>query len=494
MHQRRRPLRCIVGLWALAVAVRAGGLAAGDASPDAEADRGAGARPNVVVVLVDDMGWKDLSCQGSDFYRTPHVDRLAASGMRFTSGYSACTVCSPTRAALLTGQYPARLHITDWIAGHDRPFAKLKIPAWQKRLPLETVTVAERLKAAGYATASIGKWHLGAAGFSPREQGFDENVGGTDRGQPPSYFSPYRIPTLADGPPGEYLTDREAAEAVRFIREHRDRPFFLYLPHHCVHTPIQAKPEVAARYAGRLGEAGGKNAAYAAMVESVDDALGSILDTLDALGLRDRTAIFFTSDNGGLAQMTDNAPLRAGKGSAYEAGVRVPFLVSWPGVTRPGTTSDVPVITPDIPATILDVTGVGPEPSQPLDGASLAAALRGGGLDRDALYWHYPHYHPGGATPHSAIRSGDFRLVHFYEDGHSELYNLRSDPGEAADLADADPVRTAALEARLDSWLADVGAQLPTANPDFDPDRDAAAGGARRRPDARRQTAEETDP
>jgi|GEM_PF-194178 len=449
-----------------------------------------GDRPNVIVVLVDDMGWKDLSCQGSGFYRTPQIDRLAASGMRFTTGYSACTVCSPTRAAMLTGQYPARLHITDWIAGHDRPFAKLKIPDWQKRLPLETVTVAERLKAAGYATASIGKWHLGGEGFSPREQGFDENVGGTDRGQPPSYFSPYTIPTLADGPPGEYLTDREAAEAVRFIRDNRDRPFFLYLPHYCVHTPIQAKPEVAAKYVDRLQESGGKNAAYAAMVESVDDACGTILDTLESLGLRDRTAIVFTSDNGGLVQMTDNTPLRAGKGSAYEAGVRVPFLVSWPGVTRPGTTSDVPVITPDIPATIFDLTGVGPEPSQPLDGVSLATALRGGTLDRDAVYWHYPHYHPGGATPYSAIRAGDFRLVHFYEDGHSELYDLRQDPGEAADLAAADPARTAALKAalkaRLDAWLADTGAQFPTANPDFDPDRDATAGGRRRREEPRK--------
>jgi arylsulfatase A-like enzyme len=257
-----------------------------------------------------------------------------------------------------------------------------------------------------------------------------------------------------------------------------------------VHTPIQAKPEVAAKYADTLQETGGKNAAYAAMVESVDDACGTILDTLEALGLRDRTAIVFTSDNGGLVQMTDNTPLRAGKGSAYEAGVRVPFLVSWPGVTRPGTTSDVPVITPDIPATILDLTGVGPAPSQPLDGVSLATALRGGTLDRDAVYWHYPHYHPGGATPYSAIRSGDFRLVHFYEDGRSELYDLRKDPGEAADLAAADPARTAALKAalkaRLDAWLADTGAQFPTANPDFDPDRDATAGGRRRRQESRK--------
>ena len=429
--------------------------------------------PNVIVVLVDDMGWKDLSCQGSDFFETPHVDRLAASGMRFTQGYSACTVCSPTRAALLTGQYPARLHITDWIAGHERPWAKLRIPAWTKQLPLEAVTVAERLKAAGYATASIGKWHLGGSAFAPEHQGFDVNLGGTDKGQPPSYFAPYTIPTLPDGPPGEYLTDREGAEAVAFIEAHRDRPFFLSLPHHAVHTPIQAKPEVAATYAAKRPGTPVKLAAYAAMVASVDDALGRILDALDRLGLRDRTAIVFTSDNGGQASITDMRPLRAGKGSAYEGGVRVPFIVSWPAVTTPGTTSDVPVITPDIPATILDLTGVGPAAGQPLDGQSLASVLRGDGVfDRDAIYWHYPHYHPGGATPYSAIRSGPWRLVHFYEDDRNELYDLAADPGETTDLAARQPEKAAVLRRRLDAWLADVGAQLPTPNPDVDPTRD----------------------
>ena len=433
-------------------------------------------QPNVIVVLVDDMGWRDLSCQGSPYFETPHIDRLAASGMRFTHGYSACTVCSPTRAAMLTGQYPARLHITDWIPGHQRPHAKLSIPDWQKFLPLETVTVAERLQSAGYATASIGKWHLGGDPYFPEHQGFDRNIGGSDRGQPPSSFSPYKIPTLPDGPVGEYLTDREAAEAVSFIEAHRDRPFFLYLPHYAVHTPIQAKPAVKAKYAAK--DAGGlavNNAGYAAMVESVDDALGTILAALDRLGIRDRTAIVFTSDNGGLVSSTDNAPARAGKGSAYEGGVRVPFIVSWPGVTRPGTTSTEPVITPDIPATILDLTGAGPKPGQPLDGVSLAPALRGEPLRRDALYWHYPHYHPGGATPHSAVRAGDWRLVRFYEDGRRELYNLRADEGETTDLAAREPDRVAALTAKLDAWLGAVRAQVPTPNPDHEPDRDKPA-------------------
>ncbi|MFM8495889.1 MAG: sulfatase, partial [Planctomycetia bacterium] len=343
------------------------------------ADAIAAAAPptNVIVVLVDDMGWRDLSCQGSPLYETPHIDRLAASGMRFTHGYAACTVCSPTRAAMLTGQYPARLHITDWIKGHERPFAKLKIPEWRKFLPRDVVTVAERLKSAGYATASIGKWHLGDDS-RPEHHGFDENVGGYDRGQPPSYFAPYKIPTLPEGPDGEYLTDREATEAATFIEANRDRPFFLYLPHYCVHTPIQAKANIKAKYEAKdVNGLAVKNAAYAAMVESVDDCMGRILDTLDRLKIRDRTAIVFTSDNGGLSKMTDNAPARAGKGTAYDGGVRVPLLVFWPGVTTPGTTSTTPAITPDIPATILDLTGVGAEPAQPLDGVSLAPVLRG---------------------------------------------------------------------------------------------------------------------
>jgi arylsulfatase A-like enzyme len=441
------------------------------------------ASPNVIVVMVDDMGWRDLSCQGSTFYETPNIDRLAAGGLRFTNGYAACTVCSPSRAAMMTGQYPARLHITDWIPGHDRPFAKLRIPDWQKFLPLDAVTVAEQLRSAGYATASIGKWHLGHEMYYPVHQGFDRNVGGYERGQPPSYFAPFRIPTLQEGPDGEYLTDREAAEAVRFITANRDRPFFLYLPHYCVHTPIQAKPDVTAKYAGKaVPGVGVRNDAYAAMVESVDDCMGRMLEALEALGIRDRTAIVFTSDNGGLASITDNAPLRAGKGSAYEGGVRVPFIVFWPGVTKAGSTSDVPVITPDIPATILALTAAGRDPVQPIDGVNLGPLLAGGRLERDAIYWHYPHYHPGGATPYSAIRSGDWRLVHFYEDGRSELYDLATDVGERNDLAASHPEQVADLKKRLEAWLAETGAQFPSPNADFDPVRDAGKAARRAKP------------
>ena len=384
---------------------------------------------------------------------------------------------------MMTGEYPARLHITDWIAGHKRPFAKLKVPDWQLFLPLHTVTVAERLKSAGYATAAIGKWHLGDEPYYPEHHGFDENIGGYHRGQPPSYFAPYSIPTLAEGPDGEYLTDREADEAVRFITKHRDRPFFLFLPHYCVHTPIQSKQDVAAKYATKsVTGLRVKNAAYAAMVESIDDSLGRILDTLDSLGIRDTTAIFFTSDNGGLFNVTDNAPLRAGKGSAYEGGVRVPFIVSWPGQTKAGTTSEVPAITMDVPATILELTGVGSASNQAMDGRSLAPVFAGKPLDRDALYWHYPHYHPGGATPYSAIRAGTWRLIHFYEDGRNELYDLATDIGETENLAAGQPERVAELKQKLDTWLAAVGAQFPTPNPAYDATKDQAKDKAKRAP------------
>ena len=403
-------------------------LAALFGSPVRRADAdGPGAAPlNVVVVLVDDLGGTDVGCCGSRFYQTPNIDRLAREGMRFTHSYSACTVCSPTRAALLTGQYPARLHITDWIPGHARPKAKLRAPDWTMYLPLEKRTIADALKGGGYSTISIGKWHLGGPAYYPEKHGFDRNIAGTDKGQPPTYFSPYHIPTLPDGPAGEFLTDRESQEADRFIREHRDRPFFLYLPHHAVHQPVMGKPDVVAKYRGRI-QAGDpqKNPTYAALIESVDDSVGRIMKTLDELKLADRTVVVFTSDNGGLLPVTHNLGMRAGKGSAYEGGVRVPLIVRWPGVTRPGSTSDAPVITMDLFPTLLAAAGRKPFPDQPVDGESLLPLLRGAGrLQRTALFWHYPHYHPGGAAPYGAVREGDYRLVEFYEDSRVELYYL----------------------------------------------------------------------
>lgn len=428
-------------------------------------------KPNFVYFLIDDMGWTDLGCFGSRFYETPHIDRLAAEGMKFTQAYSACTVCSPTRASLMTGKYPARLHLTDWIAGSRRPKAKLRIPDWTMHLPLEEVTIAEALKPAGYATASIGKWHLGPPEYFPEKQGFDLNRGGCDKGQPPSYFSPYRIPTLEDGEKGEYLTDRLTTEALRFIEANKDRPFLLYFPHYGVHNPLQAKKDLVEKYQAKARPGmDHKNATYAAMIESVDESVGRVLAKLEELKLSSRTVVVFTSDNGGLLQNTSNKPLRAGKGSAYEGGVRVPMIVRWPGVVKSGSACGTPVISLDGYPTLLELAGVKPDPKQIVDGASLAPILKGtGGPARDTLFWHYPHYHPGGATPHGAVRQGDLRLVEFFEDNHVELYNLKDDVGETRDLATEMPEKAAELRRILGGWRASVGAQMPTPNPDYDP-------------------------
>ena len=430
---------------------------------------------NFIFVLVDDFGWTDLGVQGSTFYQTPNIDRLAREGMRFTQAYSACTVCSPTRAAALTGKYPARLRITDWIKGHFRPNAKLKVPDWTMHLPLEEITIAEALKRGGYATASIGKWHLGGPEFYPDKQGFDENIGGCDKGQPPSYFSPYGIPTLADGPKGEFLSDRLTDEALNFIARNKSKPFFIYLPHYAVHTPLAGKPEVIAKYERKADPKNPQhNAKYAALVESVDDSMGRIRQKLEEIGIADNTVIIFTSDNGGLVlnNVTSNLPLRVGKGSAYEGGVRVPLFIKWPGVTQPGSTCDTPVITPDFYPTILKMAGLAIENKRSVDGESLVPLLKQNGtLRRTAIYWHYPHYHQGGATPYSAIRQGDWKLLEFFEDNRVELYNLREDIGEQDDLAAKVPSRANALRKQLHAWRKQVGAQLPSPNPDYNSQR-----------------------
>jgi arylsulfatase A-like enzyme len=433
-------------------------------------------------MLVDDMGWTDMGCGGSKYYETPHIDQLAKDGMRFSNAYSACTVCSPTRAAILTGKSPARLQITDWIAGHDRPFARLTIPEWTKYLPLEEETLAEKLKAKGYATASIGKWHLGGPDFYPEKQGFDVNIGGTDRGSPPSYFSPYGIATLSDGPKGEFLTDRLTSEAITFMEENKEKPFFIYLPHYAVHTPIQAKPEVVAKYQKKASARGHSDPVYAALVESVDDSVGRLRAALEKLALSDNTLFIFTSDNGGLSHLvnakgwsrgpTDNSPARLGKGSAYDGGVRVPFIAAWPGVIPQGEECDVPIISYDVLPTVLAAISGNEEKAQGIDGESLMPLLTQKDLlKRDAIYWHYPHYHPGSATPYSAIREGDWKLIEFYEDNRLELYNLRRDPGESQNMAEVDGDVTERLLKQLQEWRAEVGAQEPEGNPDFDPER-----------------------
>lgn len=439
--------------------------------------------PNVILILIDDMGWTDLSCYGSKFYETPNIDKLAASGTRFTNGYSACTVCSPTRAAVMTGKYPARLHITDWIAGHNRPFAKLKPPEWQQHLPLEETTIAEVFQKAGYVTCHIGKWHLGDEAYWPLTQGFDINIGGNHRGQPPSYFFPYerngiKLPGLAEGKPDEYLTDRLTDEAIAFVMANREKPFFLYLPHYGVHTPLQAKPEKIAKYQAKAKaqvDNPQHNATYAAMIESLDEGIGRLMEHLDVLMLRENTIVIFTSDNGGLElnQVTDNAPLRDGKGSAYEGGVRVPFIFSHPAEVKAGTVSDAPVMSLDLLPTLNVSCRLG-HSERAWNGVDMWGALGGrGGTLRDALFWHYPHYHPGGATPYGAVRVGDWRLVEFFEDNRVELYNLREDIGETRDLAIANAAKRGELLSRLQAWRKKVGAQMPLANPDYNATKDA---------------------
>jgi arylsulfatase A-like enzyme len=431
-------------------------------------------QPNIIFMLTDDLGWTDLGCFGSAYYETPNLDKLASQGMRFSAAYSSCTVCSPSRASVMTGQYPARLHITDWISGHERPYAKLKIPDWTQYLSTNICNMASVLKSAGYATACIGKWHLGGAAYWPENQGFDFNAGGCNMGQPPNYFSPYKIPTLKDGPAGEFLSDRLTSEAIGFMEKNKDKPFFIYFPHYAVHTPLMAKKEVIEKYKGKTDPKGlHKNPTYAGLIESVDDSMGRLLKTLEDLKLSDNTIIFFTSDNGGLKSATNNDPLRAGKGSAYEGGVRVPLIVKWPGVTQAGSTSTIPVIGADYFPTLLEIAGVATPARHVVDGESIVPLLKQNGtLKRDAIYWHYPHYHPGGATPYGAIREGDFRLVEFYEDAHVELYNVNEDVSESNNLALTNPDKATALRTKLSTWRQHVGAQMPSPNPNFDTEKE----------------------
>lgn len=457
------------------------------------------ARPNVVLILADDLGGKDLGCYGSTFHRTPHLDRLAAGGVRFDFAYSACPVCSPTRAALMTGRWPARLHLTDWLPGRgDLPSHKLKRPAFRQELPLEEQTLAEILRAAGYATASIGKWHLGGVGFEPTKQGFDLNVAGDHTGTPLSYFAPYRrsvkgadvyMPGLENAPEGEYLTDRLTAEAVKFIEANRSRPFFLYVPHNAVHTPLKAKAELVAKYPAATTFRGAQNnPIYAAMLESLDEGVGRILKALDDLKLSERTIVVFTSDNGGLSVMegmntpaTSNAPLREGKGFLYEGGIRVPLLVRGPGV-RAGAVSSLPACSVDILPTLLELCGVTRQPSDVgelarLDGVSLAAELKGTGkVDRDALYWHYPHYANQGSRPGGAVREGEYKLIESYESGRRELFHVVKDVGESQNLVEREPQLAERMAAKLASWRESVGAQMPSPNPAYLPNPQAQDG------------------
>ena len=436
---------------------------------------------NVVLIVADDLGWADLACYGSDLHETPNLDRLAAQSIRFTDAYAAAAICSPTRASLLTGKSPTRLGMTIWhewaARGPDRRGDYVAAEA-EPNLKRSEETLAEVLKPRGYATFHVGKWHVGDVRHYPETQGFDVNIGGTLWGAPPTFFWPYRgpfgpdlryVPGLEGGQPGEYLTDRLTSEAMRLIEGSRARPFFLNLWYYSVHTPIEGKRKHVDYFTPRA-EAAKQHThpTYAAMVHSLDENVGRILAKLDELKMKSHTLVIFMSDNGGLVHKTpwgiatNNAPMRSGKGALYEGGIRIPFIVHWPGVTKPGVCSE-PVISHDLFATILEILGV-PQPPNPQerDGASLVSLLRNpqARLDRPYLCWHYPHFYPT-TNPVSAIRSGNHKLLHFYQENRDELYDLSTDVSEKTNLAKSDPAKTAALRKTLDDWLHSMNARFP---------------------------------
>ena len=452
-------------------------------------------RPNFIVLLVDDWGWRDAGVQVSDLDETPNIDRFATTAVRFTDGYAACTVCSPTRNALMTGMYPARTNCTDWIAGFKPKNPKLRIPDWNMKLDHEHVTIAEALKRDGYATAHVGKWHLTPPerdkvdAYLPTEHGFDVNIGGNRWGAPGSYFYPFKrgrgnnaravTPLPEGGKKGDYLTDFLTDHALKFIENQAkaNKPFYLNFWYYNVHTPIQGRPDLVEKYKKKLADMPHadrvqhhKNATYAAMVESVDISVGRILAKLDELGVADNTVIILTGDNGGLDrrnnQPTDNHPLREGKGHVYEGGTRVPLMIRWPNAAKPAVT-DTPAMTIDFYPTMLQIAGVRGDPGHNanVDGTSLVPVLLKPETqpNRD-LFWHYPHYHAGGATPYGAIRRGDYKLIEFYEGMSVELYNLKDDLGEKIDLAEQMPDKIKELRDRLHAWRTRVDAQMPTEN------------------------------
>lgn len=438
-------------------------------------------RLNVIFILMDDLGWADVGCYGSKFYETPNIDRLARQGVRFTNAYAACPVCSPTRASILTGKYPARLGVTNYLPGkHQLPYSKLLPPETAQYLAPEETTIAEALEPAGYVSASIGKWHLGPSKeYWPEKQGFDLNVGGSSSGMPKSFF----YPAWDSNPPikgrdGEYLTDRLTDEAIRFMKDNRRNPFFLYLPHYAVHVPIEAKQELVAKYRTKLKPGQLQNdPVYAAMIQSMDESVGRIMNTVDELKLADRTVLFFNSDNGGLSApewklvpVTSNAPLREGKGHVYEGGIREPLIVRWPGV-KPRV-DHTPVCSIDFLPTIVEASGQSVKPGPNIDGVGLAGLIRQSKpLPPRELYWHYPHYSNQLGKPAGAVRQGDYKLIEFYEDGRLELYNLKDDIGERKDLSRAMPGRAREMQAKLAAWRRSLNAKMPVPNPAYDPAR-----------------------
>ena len=448
-------------------------------------------KPNVVFVLVDDLGWADLGCNGGKVYETPNIDKFAANSMRFTDAYAGGSVCSPTRAAIMTGKSPARLKITDWIPGQKPKNTKLLYPKIHNELPYKEVTIAETLKENGYKTMFVGKWHLGGENFYPEQQGFDINIGGHHRGSPPGgYYAPYKNPKMKSGPNGEYLPDRLTNECINLIEKEKDseKPFFLYLCYYTVHTPIQASKRHIEHYNKKMKDfpspapikerdgktlASQNNPAYASMVTAMDENVGRLLDKIKEFGLDDETIIIFTSDNGGLSTKksvgpTCNLPLRAGKGWCYEGGIRVPLIIHAPGVTKAGSVSNEAVTSMDFFPSILDLAGIAPQPQNHVDGKSLVKVLKeNSSLNRDHLVWHYPHYHGSTWKPGAAIRSGNWKMIEFFETGKKELYNLAEDLGEQNDLASKYPEKIKELSNKMAEWRVANNAEMPRPNPNF---------------------------
>lgn len=431
------------------------------------------APPNIIVIMADDLGWRDLHCYGNEAIDTPCLDQFASEGMQFTDAYAASPVCSPTRAAMMTGMTPARLRITNHAPGHPDGYSlensDLKEAESVRHLTLDYTTIAERLKDAGYDTAHLGKWHLSyvarnnptgikESDLRPQHQGFDINIGGTGRGGPPTYFSPYRNDALADGPEGEYLPERLADEAIQYVQAHKDKPFFLSWWPFSVHYPLEAPNELIEKYRQRKAI---NDPVYAAMIEGMDTAIGRFLKALDDSGLRDNTLVIFKSDNGGYNG--NNRPLRGFKGMMFEGGIRIPWMVRWPGVIEPGTTCDEPIVSTDCFPTLLEVAGLEQQPGAICDGMSLMPLWKQtAGFERDAIYFHYPNYafHKRNRLA-SAIRSGDFKLIRRYDENSLELYDLKNDIGERKNLASSRPKLAKQLNDRLGEWLVDVEAALP---------------------------------
>jgi arylsulfatase A len=496
--------------------------------------------PNVIIFLVDDLGWKDIGCYGSSFYETPNVDRLAKEGVRFTNAYAACHVCSPTRASILTGKYPARLNLTDWLPGRKEfPFQKFSNAEINQHLPYEETTLAEALKAKGYSTAIFGKWHLGEDPSGPKAHGFDVHVpDGWNKGWPLTYYAPFRLSGY-DGEPGEYLTNRLTDDALKYIESNRNNPFFLYFAHFAVHDPIEGRKDLIEKYNKKLVAQASRNdppyilegnpdsphatsieertsllddeayegysglpnqtvkvkqrqdnTNFAAMVEAMDESLGRVRAKLDELGLTENTILIFVSDNGGMAAAnfgkptrnidpskldkafsTSNLPLRGAKGWLYEGGIRVPMIVKWAGLKKPGSTCDVPVISTDIYPSVLEMLGLPLLPKQHVDGTSIVPLLKGKDkLDERALYWHFPHYSNHGLqSPGGAVRYGNYKLIEYYENNTVQLFDLSKDLEEKHDISKEQPEKVRELTAMLHQWRKDVNAKMMSPNPDYDP-------------------------